>query len=128
MNRQPQCSVPAIQANAVVKSADKFNHLLSYSKALLRVDEAADTLGFKRNCIYSLLLEGKLEAHVSERESPNGRRYRVTRRSVLAHLARTAQYDPDDFLDVLELLIETLSGPQIDRLMVRAQRIRQTKS
>jgi len=105
---------------------DKFEFLLPYAKALLRPDEAADCLGYKRDFIYTLILEGKLEAHSdADRDRPS---YRVTRRSVLARLAATAQYEPDDFLDVLESLIKTLSGPQIDRLIVRAQRIRSQKS
>ena len=108
------------------KSTDKFEFLLPYMKALLRPDEAADCLGYKRDYIYTLILEGKLEAHSDEdRDRPS---YRITRRSVLARLAATAQYNPDDFVDVLESLIKTLSGPQIDRLIVRAQRIRQTKT
>jgi hypothetical protein len=108
------------------KDVDKFEYLLPYAKALLRPDEAADCLGFKRDVIYTLILEGKLEAHSdADRDRPS---YRVTRRSVLARLATTAQYEPDDFLDVIEALIKTLSGPQIDRLIVRAQRIRSQKS
>jgi excisionase family DNA binding protein len=104
---------------------DKFEYLLPYAKSLLRPDEAADVIGFERNKIYTLILEGKLEAHAEERDRPS---YRVTRRSVLAYLAKTAQYEPDDFLDVIEVLIKTLSGKQIDQLVVRARRIREGKS
>jgi hypothetical protein len=107
------------------KNVDKFEFLLPYAKALLRPDEASDCLDLSRNHIYSLILEGKLEAHAdSERERLT---YRITRRSVLARLAKTAQYEPDDFLEVLETLIKTLSASQIDRLIVRAQRIKEEK-
>lgn len=105
--------------------ADKFQFLLLYTKPLLRPDEAADCLDLSRNHIYSLILEGKLEAHAdNERERLT---YRITRRSVLARLAKTAQYEPDDFLDVIESLIKTLSASQINRFAVRFERIRQSK-
>ena|SRR5581483_1411552 len=121
--------------NAIAKSQqngfskehlDKFEFLLPYEKPLLRPDEAAECLRFERNHIYTLMLEGKLESHSDDdRERPT---HRITRRSVLARLAKTAKYEPDDFLDVIESLIKTLSRSQIDRLIVRAQRIRETKS
>ena len=107
------------------KPGDKFEFLLPYAKALLRPDEAADCLGFERNFIYALILEGKLEAHAdADKDRPS---YRVTRRSVLARLAKTAQYEPDEFLDVLETLAKTLSATQINRLIVRLQRVCQMK-
>jgi hypothetical protein len=122
-------SAPARRGEkSVVKdsAADKFEYLLPYAKALLRPDEAADCLGFKRDVIYTLILEGKLEAHSdSDRDRPS---YRVTRRSVLARLAATAQYEPDDFIDVLEVMAKTLSRAQLERFIVRLQRIYQEKS
>jgi hypothetical protein len=110
---------------AEVTSTDKFEFLIPFKKELLRPDEAADCLTFKRDMIYGLILEGKLEAHADkDRDRPS---YRVTRRSVLAHLANTARYEPDDFLDVIKALAKTLSGAQINRLMVWLQQIHQTK-
>jgi excisionase family DNA binding protein len=99
-------------------SADQayFDFLVPVTKELLRVDEVMTILRVGYDVVYGLVEAGKLEAHQAE-----GRRthYRITRRSVVAHLASTAKYEPKDFLDTLQGLIKRLPADQRDTLIRR---------
>lgn len=95
-----------------------FDFLVPVTKELLRVDEVMTILRKEKDVVYALVDEGALEAHQDA-----GRRchYRITRRSVVAHLASTAKYHPADFLDTLLGLIKRLPAEQRATLAKRAQ-------
>jgi excisionase family DNA binding protein len=95
-----------------------FDFLVPVTKELLRVDEVMTILRMEKDTVYALVDSGKLEAHQSD-----GRRchYRITRRSVVAHLALTAKYEPTDFLDTILRLIARLPSGQRADLTKRIQ-------
>jgi hypothetical protein len=97
-----------------------FDFLVPVTKELLRVDEVMTILRLKENSIYDLITEGKLEAHQND-----GRRcvFRITRRSVIAHLAATAKYAPTDYVDTLFHLIRRLPAGQRQNLIKKASAI-----
>ncbi|CAN5547918.1 hypothetical protein BH09VER1_BH09VER1_24790 [soil metagenome] len=86
-----------------------FDFLVPVTKELLRVDEVMTILRKEKDVVYVLVEERKLEAHQDE-----GRRchYRITRRSVVAYLASTAKYTPDDLVDTIFKLIARLPADQ----------------
>lgn len=97
-----------------------FDFLVPVTKELLRVDEVMTILRKEKDVVYALVDEGALEAHQDE-----GRRchYRITRRSVVAHLASTAKYNPTDFLDTLLGLVKRLPTDQRTTLATRITRL-----
>lgn len=88
-----------------------------HGRALLPVREVAEYLGYEHSAVYVLLESGALEGHRSPDE-PKAQ-WRITRRSLLAHQARTANYDPADFLKVVILMIDTLSSEQRVKALAR---------
>lgn len=97
-----------------------FDFLVPVTKELLRIDEVMTILRKEKDSIYALVDDGKLEAHQDD-----GRRchYRITRRSVIAHLANTAKYEPADFLDTLLRLIKRLPASQRATIITRIQNL-----
>lgn len=87
------------------------------AEGLMRPDQVAGLLGFDRSYVYDLVLEGLLEAH--RKPGCDKSHLRITRRSVVAYLARTALYKPDDFAGVLEKLALTLEPRQRRELAER---------
>ena len=96
-----------------------FDFLVPVTKELLRVDEVMTILRKGSDAIYALCDEGEIEVH---REDGRRTHYRITRRSVVAHLARTAQYTPTDFGDTLLGLIKRLPADQRQSLITRANK------
>jgi len=92
------------------RDADHFRFLLSTQKPLLRVDEVASHLVCGKDSVYKLIEEGTLETH--QGDSPRAH-HRVTSRSVLGYLAKTAKYDPPNFRRIILHLVKRL--PEQDR-------------
>jgi len=89
----------------------EFDFLMPYGpgRIWLNPAEAARCLG---GCtvehIYDLIAEGKLEYQTpTEREK---RRYKITRRSVLAALAERCQFEPAEHLQRVLAVLETLTS------------------
>lgn len=96
-----------------------FDFLMPYRKATLNTQEVGQVIGREQDFVRKLIEDGRLEAHA---DSAFGERKsnRVTRRSVLVYFARTAQYDPAQFLDGFRDLLRTLSSDQLNKLIVMA--------
>lgn len=97
-----------------------FDFLVPVTKELLRVDEVMTILRKEKDVVYALVDEGKIEAHQDD-----GRRshYRITRRSVIAYLASTAKYEPEDFGETVLSLFKRLPANQRAALIRRAQNL-----
>jgi excisionase family DNA binding protein len=97
-----------------------FEFLVPVTKELMRVDEVTDILRREKDSVYALVDEGRLEAH-----QPDGRHahYRITRRSVIAHLAETSLYEPDDFVATLLSLAQRLTTAQRATLLKKLQNL-----
>lgn len=100
-----------------------FDFLMPYKKALLTTVEVAKIIGREEDFVRELIAEGRLESHA---DSAFGVRKsnRVTRRSVLVYFARTAEYDPAQFIDAFAELFRTLTPDQLTKLVVLATRER----
>jgi hypothetical protein len=100
-----------------------FDFLMPYRKALLTTPEVAKTIGREQDFVRALIQDGRLEAHA---DSALGERSsnRVTRRSVLVYFARTAEYDPAQFIDAFADLLKALTPDQLTKLIVMATRER----
>lgn len=103
-----------------IESAQRnFDFLMPYRKATLNTQEVGDVIGREQDYVRKLIEDGRLEAHTDsafgERKSS-----RVTRRSILVYLARTAQYDPAQFIDSFKDLLATLTPDQLTKLIVLA--------
>lgn len=86
-------------------------------RELMRVDEIVARFGVERTFVYELIDEGKLETH--RRKGLARTTYLVTRRSVLAWLADSADYSPEDFVTTLADLAKTLTRAQRAQLAER---------
>jgi hypothetical protein len=95
-----------------------FDFLVPVTKELLRVDEVMTILRKEKDAVYALCEAGDLEHHQDDGRSSH---LRITRRSVVAHLAKTAKYNPPDFVDTLTKLIGGLPASQRATLLKRAQ-------
>jgi hypothetical protein len=87
----------------------EFDFLMPYgpSRALLNPREAARCLDRTEEFVYGLISEGKLEALApTDREK---RRYKITRRSVLAVLAEQALFEPENYLQRVLAVLRTLN-------------------
>lgn len=103
---------------AVAAAQTHFEFLVPITKELMRVDEVMDMLRKEKDAVYALVDDGKLEAH-----QPDGRsaHYRITRRSVIAYIAATALYEPDDFVATLLNLAQRLTPAQRTTLLKKLQ-------
>lgn len=91
-----------------------FNFLVPVTKELMRVDEVMAIFRREKHWVYERCEEGDFEAH----QPPDSRsaHITVTRRSVIAYLARTAKYEPDDFVATLTDLARRLTLQQRAKL------------
>ncbi len=95
-----------------------FDFILGVSnRELLRVDEVARRLGVERDYVYTLLADGSLEAH--RRPGVERSTALITKRSVLAWLAKSATYEPADFVSTLADLANGLKPEQRAELRKR---------
>jgi excisionase family DNA binding protein len=103
-----------------------FNWLLPVRKQLLTTGEAAKYLGREVDFVRALVESGGLEAHqdtaLGERKSS-----RVTRRSVLLRLMRSANYRPENFLRQIIELLETFPPEDLRQVAQAAEALRQRK-
>ncbi|HSI11739.1 MAG TPA: helix-turn-helix domain-containing protein [Chthoniobacter sp.] len=83
-----------------------FDFLVPTQKGLLHVDEVAEILRVDRSTIYLLEASGELEVHRRNIEKSHRK---ITRRSVVAHLASTATYDTADLVKTIADLAQTLT-------------------
>lgn len=90
-----------------------FDFLVPVTKELMRIDEVIAILRREKDRIYNLIECGKLEAHQPDSRHAH---YTITRRSVIAYLASTAQYEPDDFVGTLVGLARRLTPQQRAKL------------
>lgn len=97
-----------------------FDFLVPVTKELMRVDEVMTVFRKGQDAVYALCDEGVIEVH---REDGRRTHYRVTRRSVVAHLAKTAQYNPADFVATLLDLVKRLPTEQRRTLIHRASQL-----
>ncbi|HMJ06382.1 MAG TPA: hypothetical protein VK474_09035 [Chthoniobacterales bacterium] len=107
-------------SDAELASAQRnFDFLMPYKKALLTTKEVAQVIGREQDFVRELIQEGRLESHA---DSAFGlmKSNRVTRRSVLVYFARTAQYEPAQFIDGFRDLFLTLTPEQLTKLIVLA--------
>jgi excisionase family DNA binding protein len=93
-----------------------FDWLVPLRKNLLTTQEVARCIAQGQDYVRQLIESGRLEAH---QDSAFGSRLsnRVTRRSVVVHLSRTAKYEPDTFLESLIDVAVTLSREGRARLI-----------
>lgn len=88
-----------------------FDFLIADNRPMLKTTEVAAYFGRGGTHVINLIEEGRLEAHaLPDRQK---KRYTITRRSALLHLAETAEYAPDEFPKRLEALLAFLSREQL---------------
>jgi hypothetical protein len=96
---------------------DEFDFLLPYQRPLLRMDEVQVVLRVGKDVVYALEEAGQIEGH---QDGPNCM-HKITRRSLLAHLARTANYRPADFTAVVRKLAASLTRAERATLIKQLQ-------
>ena len=96
-----------------------FDFLMPYRKALYNVPETATAIGREQDFVRELIAEGRLEAH-SDSAFGVRKSSLVTRRSILVYLARTAQYEPAQFLESFAELLAAMTSDQLTKLIVMA--------
>jgi len=103
---------------ALTAEQTHFEFLVPVTKELMRVDEVMAIFRREKWWVYEQVDLGKLEAH-----QPDGRsaHYTVTRRSVIALLAETALYEPDDYVATLVSLAQRLTPAQRLTLIKKLQ-------
>lgn len=98
-----------------------FDHLIGHLKSpLLRPQQVATATGWALQTIYDLCDGGRLETHDLGPDRSTKRKL-ITRRSVAAFIAASANYEPRDFLALVTLILPTLGKTQLVELMARAQ-------
>lgn len=88
-------------------------------RELMRVDEVCARLGVERDYVYDLIASGDLETHRKQGRERSS--FLVTRRSVLAWLAKSADYVPADFVATLVELAGKLNQRERAELIQRLQ-------
>lgn len=109
----------AAPAPADPAAADAFAHLLSHGRPMVTLDELAAAIGCSRKKARSLADAGEVEVHdfgCGEGRATTARHahaYRITRRSVLLYLLRTADYEPADLADRLVAIGKALPSAEL---------------
>jgi hypothetical protein len=103
----------------------EFDWLVPTSKELLRSDEVAAILNQSEDFVYKLRQEGRLECH-----SHPGRtvqRFRVTRRSLIAYLAESAEYkDHKPYVERILACLPYLDAEGLHRVLTDAAKLSRT--
>lgn len=125
MAEQPKTSASAASRKFTATDAEfalaqrHFDFLMPYKKTLLTTPEVAKTIGREQDFVRALIQDGRLETHadsaLGERQSN-----RITRRSVLVYFARTAQYEPAQFIESFADLLHAMTPEQLTKLIVMA--------
>ncbi len=102
-----------------------FEFLVPYQKQLLRVPEVAKILDYDQDSILALIDRGALETHklTAHGDEHSRKTNRVLRRSVLALLAKTADYQPEGMVATLVEIARTLAQPTLKRLIAELQKL-----
>lgn len=97
-----------------------FDHWLAkFTGFWLTPEQAAQALGWSRQTIYDLIDEGHFETQeLPERET---KRRQITRRSVVAFLGRTAQFDPREYPQLLKAGWKSLTKDDLLRVAADVQ-------
>jgi len=96
-----------------------FDFLMPFRKSILTTPEVATTIRREQDFVRELGNDGRLEVH-SDSAFGERKTNRYTRRSVLVYFARTAEYDPAQFVDGFSDLLKSLSPDQLTKLIVLA--------
>lgn len=103
---------------------DVFTHIIRSQRALWAPVEIAGLLNVSRHTVYLLIDDGELECHrlgTKPADDEAARRsIRITRRSIIAYLLRSANYKPKDEAQILAL-IASLLGDLSDLGLKHAQ-------
>lgn len=101
-----------------------YDFLIPTRKPLMRIDEVCDSLRRSSGFVRALIDDGRLERH---KDSATGERpsNTVTRRSLILHLAETSDYDPAYIVMRVEVVMKTLTGPALNRIIATAQKLRE---
>lgn len=102
----------------------QFDFILGVSnRELLRTDEIMRRFGVKKEWVYDLIADGSFETH---RKEVAGSTQLITKRSVLAWLAASANYTTEDTVNLLEKYCRQLSKAERLELLKRLQRMVQS--
>lgn len=102
---------------------EHFAPLLAGEKArIIPAAKARRILGKSASYVQALIDSGELEA-MAPRDRKK-RRYSITVRSILKHIAETADYDPTAWEAWADKFVASLSSPQVARLLDAARRHR----
>jgi hypothetical protein len=120
-----QSRADARKLAALEEKQVEFDFLMPFSerRALLSVKEVCLCIGREETFILERVQDGSLEAHgTAPAGETAGRRVglRITRRSVLLWLTRTAQYEPEYFLERLLKCVDALTPQQCEVVIKRA--------
>jgi hypothetical protein len=92
----------------------EFDFLVPTQKELLRPDEVARILSQSEDFVYRLRDEGRLECH--SHPAREVKRFRVTRRSLLAYLVESAEYISAHHTDRLLACLRRLPPTELQRV------------
>jgi excisionase family DNA binding protein len=84
-----------------------FDFIVPTRKELMTVEEVAGTLRIDRTSVYNLVIAGELEMH--RRPGMEKSHGRVTRRSLVAYLAKSANYEAEHMVETLLSIARTLT-------------------
>lgn len=106
------------------ETQQSFDFLVPFTerRTLFSVQEVAKMIQRTETFVYAEVDAGRFEAHGTH--APEKTRLRITRRSVLAWLAETAQYEPEYFIERIERLLGALNAAQLTRVVQKATQLR----
>lgn len=115
-----QARADAQRLKEIENAQIEFDFLMPFSdrRTLLSVQEVCACIGRGDTFVYEQVQNGNFEAHGTLADQKQ--RLRITRRSVLLWLARTAQYEPQYFMDRLLNMIDALTSAQCEQVIKRA--------
>ncbi len=90
-------------------------------KDWFRPDEVASAIGFSTSFVFKLIDQGILPAHRHNAATGAKARWRVHRDALVIYLARTADYEPADFVESLGDLVCRRSRPELLRVKQRVE-------
>ena len=90
-------------------------------KVWFRPDEVATAIGFSTSFVFKLIDQGLLPAHRHQAGTGAKGRWRIHRDALVIYLARTADYEPADFVESLGDLLARRSRPELLRVKQRVE-------
>lgn len=119
-----QMNADALRLRLLAAEQGEFDFLMPFSerRSLLNAKEVALCIGREVDFVYSLIEDAQLEAHgIPDRKRTE---YRITRRSVLLYLARTANYEPKYHLDRMLKCVDAMTPAEFEALIKHATKRR----